>query len=296
MSSLATLPAAALKAVLGHLNQRDVASARLACRLFYEVSSASVTSITPKGDLHAIGKRFSLHQLQQVDLRYIRSVDALQASTVAELQSLRSLSLLDSPCWDRVRVPILRSLSTAFTSLTCLEVSSVTDELAKQLASFTQLRSLAISGRLTDQGLEQLAFLQHLQQLSLSCCDSISDSSLQILTCLTSLVGLQLHSCLQLGDSALQFIAQVTQLTSMCLSHSCEDASSAGLLSLTTLRNLRQLNLSAASEAAAPSALAQLLSVLPQLTWLDVGYCESVNPEVLRAIAGLQQLEVLGLR
>jgi hypothetical protein len=167
--------------------------------------------------------------------------------------------------------------------------------LAFQLAGFTQLQILTISGRISDHALEQLSSLQRLQQLSLSCCDAITDNALQVLTSLTGLVGLQLHSCLQLGDPALELIGQLTQLTSLCLSHSCEDASSSGLLSLTSLRHLRQLNLSAASEGAAPCALAQLLSTLSQLTWLDVGFCESVNPAVLRAIAGLQQLEVLGL-
>lgn len=297
MSVLAALPAAALKAVLVHLNnQQDVCNARLACKLFYDVSCASVTAITPKGDLHAISERFSTNQLQQVDLRYIRSVDALQASSVAKLQSLRSLSLLDSPCWDAVRGVLLKALSRACESLAALEISSVTDDLAAQLAAFTQLQSLAISGRITDQGLEQFSSLQRLQQLSLSCCDAITDSGLHILTHLTALVGLQLHSCLQLGDPSLQRIGGLIQLTSLCLSHSCEDASSDGLLSLTGLRNLKQLNLSAASEGAAPCALAQLLTVLSQLTWLDVSYCESVNPAVLRAIAGQQQLEVLGLR
>lgn len=293
---MGSLPAAALKAVLSQLNQRDVCNARLSNKQLYEVSGAAVTSITPKGDLHTIPGKFSAGQLQQVDLRYIRTANTLQASAIAQLHALRSLKLLDSPCWDALRADVLSSLATACQNLTSLEVSSVADDVAPELAKFSQLQSLAVSWRMTDHGIEQLSSLQRLQQLSLSCCDAVSDSGLLMLTHLTALVGLQLLSCLQLGDPALQLAAQLTQLTSLCLSHSCEEASSTGLLCLTALRNLRQLNLSAAAEGAEPRALAQLLSGLAQLTWLDVSYCENVNAAVLRAIAGLKRLEVLGLR
>lgn len=218
--------------------------------------------------------------------RYIRSIDASAAYCFSQLRCLRRLSLVDSTCWDAVRGTILQVLSTACPALTHLEISAVTDALAVQLGQLPQLRCLSLSGRLTNHGLQQLSALSQLQQLSLSCCDAITDSGLEVLTALQQLSGLQLHSCLQLGDAALAVVGQLTQLTALSASHSFEDSTSAGLLCLNTLRNLRHLNLSAASEGASPHALAQLLSVLPQLTYLDVSYCEHVNPIVLRAIAG----------
>eukprot|EP00775_Hariotina_reticulata_P004312 gene4312-4565_t len=152
-------------------------------------------------------------------------------------------------------------------------------------------------GPLSDVGLVQLTTLKQLQHLSLTCCDVISDEGVQeLLPYLPMLQSVQLHSCLQLGSSTLHALAQVTQLTLLSLSHSCDDASGEALLALSSLRHLKQLILTAASEHAAPAALAKLLGTLPQLTQLDVSYCESVDAGVLRAIAtALVELRVLGL-
>lgn len=293
--SAEALPAAALRTVLAQLTERDLCSARLACKQFYEASAAAVTSLTPRAPLRDVLQKFNPVQLQLLDLKYTR-LDAAQLACFAQLTALRQLDLSYIPCADAVRASLVYKLAASCRDLTHLEITSVTDLIAEQIARITQLNTLSVSGRITDGGLEQISSLQHLQHLSLSCCDAISDHGLQMLTTLTALVDLQLHSCLHLSDPALQLIGQLRQLTSLCLSLSCEDATSAGILHLSLLTNLKQLNFSAAPEGAAPSALAQVIASLSQLTWMDLSYTESVDPAVLRAVAGLQKLQVLSLR
>jgi hypothetical protein len=184
---------------------------------------------------------------------------------------VRDLCLSCSSCWDKLllRGAVLQAVGSSCSALTRLDISTASDDLAQQLHTLQQLRVLSVSGRLTDAGLAQLSALSQLQQLSLSCCDAISDAGLAVVTALPALRALSLQSCLQLGDAALALVGQVTQLTALSLSHSCEDASSAGLLSLSSLKQLRVLNLSAASEGASegasPGGLAKLLAALPQV-------------------------------
>ncbi|WIA17533.1 hypothetical protein OEZ85_014364 [Tetradesmus obliquus] len=303
MSCIAVLPAAALQVILGHLcsgpnnSSTDVAHARLVCKRWADISCAAVNAVTPKSAAALVNTVGKFKALTHVDLRYIRSIDEPAAASLSKLRGLRSLSLPGSPCWDKLllRGAVLQAIATSCSALTRLDISTATDDLAQQLHPLQQLQALSLSGRTTDSGLAQLSSLSQLQQLSLSCCDAISDAGLDVLTALPALRTLSLQSCLQLGDAALALLGQMTQLTALSLSHSCEDASSAGLLSLSSLKQLRVLNLSAASEGAAPGALARLLAALPQLTALDVSYCEHVNAAVLRAIAGLHDLRVLGL-
>uniref|UniRef100_A0A383W990 F-box domain-containing protein n=1 Tax=Tetradesmus obliquus TaxID=3088 RepID=A0A383W990_TETOB len=303
MSSIAVLPAAALQVILGHLcsgpnnSSTDVANARLVCKRWADISCAAVNAVTPKSAAVLVNTVGKFKALTHVDLRYMRSIDEPAAASLSNLRGLHSLSLPGSPCWHKLllRGAVLQAIAASCSALTRLDISTATDDLAQQLHPLQQLRALSLSGRITDSGLAQLSSLSQLQQLSLSCCDAISDAGLDVLTALPALRALSLQSCLQLGDAALALLGQMTQLTALSLSHSCEDASSAGLLSLSSLKQLRVLNLSAASEGAAPGALARLLAALPQLTALDVSYCEHVNAAVLQAIAGLQDLRVLGL-
>jgi hypothetical protein len=120
-------------------------------------------------------------------------------------------------------------------ALTDLAISGkVTDDLLAQMAITTPLKSLVISGTFTDAGLAHVLPLRQLNRLILD--GQISGAGVASLKSLKSLDDLSLYGTI--ADSDLSQVATLTQLRSLTLGGTVTDAGMEHLLPLSQLENL----------------------------------------------------------
>lgn len=190
----------------------------------------------------------------------------------------------------------------------------VTDSGLKALAPLVQLRQLHLvmerltphpewrgrgkpimvskKGAITQQGLALIAKMTQLEGLSLSGADRITDADLATLKPLTKLRELSLADCRSLSGAGLQHLAgSPIERLSLARVDRVDDA---GLLVVGKLTKLRALDLNMCDGFTA-TGLARAVATLPELRWLDLNWCKTVDDTTLAAIGKLQHLEELRL-
>ena len=130
-----------------------------------------------------------------------------------------------------------------FVYVTKVELSGIgnaeLESLQKHLERLPRLKSLLISGSVTDAGLEYIEGLHHLQTLNLNN-SNVTDVGLRIIAELNHLESLHLR-CTKVTDVGLEFLKPLTRLKSLSLGGT--QVTDAGLKHLAGLTQLQSLDL-----------------------------------------------------
>ena len=149
-------------------------------------------------------------------------------------------------------------------SLEHLRTPNIDDTVLQIFSQLSKLRTLSISGELTDKGMSYLRYLGHLESLSIEAKD-VGDEGLLSLRFLPKLKMLAFESCREITDQGIAQLEHVPSLESLVLRY-LPNVTGSGLKSLSTLRNLKKLHLFR---------------------------CASLNDDAVRTIMGLPNLQSL---
>lgn len=150
-----------------------------------------------------------LPNLEELDL----SGNPITADGLAQLQGLPSLKTLNL---HKTQVgPHAPARLKGISSLESVSGLTVDDEGLADLAELRQLKSLCLSGAMTDVGLRYLAKLQALEELELRA-NGITDGGVTQIAALTNLRHLRLHGC-PITDRGLPTLATLRSLETLLL-------------------------------------------------------------------------------
>lgn len=210
---------------------------------------------------------------------------------LAELESLEYLSLHETPQLSDAslvhlaKLPRLRHLSAS--------EGQISDAGLETIAGIRTLEELTLINfkAVSDAGFAALGALPALRVLSLSGCDQLGDAGIQGLDPSWPLEQLRLAGCRLLGDASLEHLSQFTRLETLIFGHSETVASSqlSGLrLSSMIMEDLCSL------DGVSDAGLGHL-ATLVDLRDLDLCGCRNVTDAGLATLAPLSRLERLGL-
>ena len=187
---------------------------------------------------------------------------------------------------NRIRIKQLNLLSTGVDNTFLAELSSLTPNL--------QGLDLAFCCHIDDHGLQLLAPLTQLRNLSFLECSYITDhGSLQHLAPFAELRSLNFLGCYKITDDGLIHLAPFNKLENLNLSN-CYKIRDRGLQQIALLTQLRSLSLNNCSQIT--NAGLRHLAPLTELQRLNLGGWYEITDDGLNHLAPFQKLEILSLR
>jgi hypothetical protein len=150
----------------------------------------------------------------------------------------------------------------------------------------------AFDTQITDKGVEFLAKLTNLEDLSLGKCHNITDTSLLYLVKLKSLCRLDISKCEKITDEGLKQLASLRELEYLNLS-GCNKITDDGFKHLIHLEKLRVLSLSRCNKIT--DLVFQQVASFKELQVLDLSGCNQITATDLSWLALLQKLQDLNL-
>jgi RNA polymerase sigma factor (sigma-70 family) len=186
--------------------------------------------------LETIGKLTTLEELSL-------EINKITGAGLRHLRGLKNLRKLNLD-FNRLQPDDLEPISelTGLTSLRIYSTGIVNDRVCELCSRLTNLRELHLSERmadLTDRGVEHLAKLRHLENLTLMGCPKVTDASLAVITRMTRLKTLRLTELPPVTPKGMTGIGKLTELRVLEINVvSMDDASIRALESLTKLEEL----------------------------------------------------------
>lgn len=148
---------------------------------------------------------------------------------------------------------------------------------------------------MSDSGLRDLAQLPRLSDINLRSCDNITNTGLQNLRDLgTTLKSLDISFCDKVRNAGLNFISSsLTNLRSLSLS--ATEIGDSGLIQLVTvLTNLTVLNLGQCTKITDES-LKVISEKCGRMEYMDLYGCTSISKQALRLIMDMPQIKKLNV-
>jgi RNA polymerase sigma factor (sigma-70 family) len=233
--------------------------------------------------METIGK---LTRLEELSLE----INKITGAGLRHLRGLKNLRKLNLD-FNQLQPDDLEPVSelTGLTSLRIYSTGIVNDRVCELCSRLKNLRELHLSERmadLTDRGVQHLAKLRHLENLTLRGCPKITDASLAAITGMTRLKTLRLTGLPPVTPKGMKGIGKLTELRVLEINVvSMDDASIRALESLTKLEDF--LLWSVASRPHHPSL--DSLGALRSLRRFRTNM--SMPSSAIRALAKLPDLE-----
>ena len=168
-----------------------------------------------------------------------------------------------------------------------------TDTHIRMLGMFTQLKRLDLGGcvELTDQGLEDIGSLVHLQYIDLWKC-RVSDRSMHCIGLLERLEHLCVGECVHVTDHGLESIGRLTALQHLDI-HGCVGVGDKGIVAISQITSLRYLDLWGCKGVTDTGIRA--IGGLVGLQHLDLSRCKQITDNGIGSISRITLLQHLGL-
>ncbi|KAK9909366.1 hypothetical protein WJX75_001064 [Coccomyxa subellipsoidea] len=279
---------------------RQVQTLGLACSA---LEGCLVPACISHAGLHSL---CGMTQLAALDLSGHAAIsDAGIAEIARHLTRLTHLDLRKPACDNPGTAAVTDAGIAALGTLTLLESVRLSQAQVGQagcaaLASLPRLQCLELSycDSLSDTPVCELARLRALTELSLAGNASVTDIAVTALVRgMPDLVRLDLSAChLHVGDISLYAIATLPKLQMLRL-HSCERVSDVGIGGLcagAAAASVTHLDVRGC-ERISDGGAASIGKCLRQLQYLSLEHCHLIGDRGIRALSGLQHLEILRL-
>jgi Leucine Rich repeat len=260
-------------------------------RLYVPVTHVSMggggwPSMTQKLEQMAWDRLRSFHYLERLEVSGCAPEPSLEADFSA-FTHLRSVTIVETP-FSGQNVRTLARLPELQNAV--FERKQGIDEWLPSIAQLRYLRTLAIQGDVSDQGVASLAGLDALESLSVES-DRITSRMVSSLVRLRNLKFLNLsHS--PIGDDGLRQLSELNGLTELHLGNS-DGISDEGVTFLAALESLETLNLSSTRITSKSAPTLARMRNLKQLMLPNTQF-DGDGLRRLAAIKGLMVLELKG--
>ena len=179
--------------------------------------------------------------------------------------------------------PYLYSLNLANVELTARAIESL-----GKIPSLRHLNLESADEAMTDQTIEFLRPLEHLESLTVSWCENLTDKAMEVIRTFKNLRELDLYRCVKLTHKGLTSLTELTQLETLDIgSTKCSNKTLALLPVLEKLKSLNILETKITPRGLAP------LTELPLLETLDLSHNTiAAGLDCLRSIPRLRRLSL----